>query len=98
MAAPVVTGSVTLIRQYFTDGFYPTGAKVAANSFKPSGPLIKAALLGGASSMLGNTAVRRRKGREARSRAPGPGRALLRAGGCRVDALASQRVPLSPPF
>jgi subtilisin family serine protease len=60
MAAPVVTGSVTLIRQYFTDGFYPTGAKVPANGFKPSGPLIKGTLLGGASNMLGNTAVRGR--------------------------------------
>jgi subtilisin family serine protease len=57
MAAPVVTGSVTLVRQYFVDGFYPSGAKEAADAYTPSGPLVKAALLGGASNMLGNTEV-----------------------------------------
>jgi hypothetical protein len=55
MAAPVVSGSVALIRQYYTDGFYPGGAKNDANQYKPSGPLIKATLLGGAANMLGNT-------------------------------------------
>ena len=55
MACPVVAGSAALVRQYFADGFYPTGQKNAAHAFKPSGPLIKAALLGGASNMLGNS-------------------------------------------
>lgn len=58
MAAPVVAGSAALVRQYFTDGFYPTGAKEPGNAFTPSGVLVKAALMGGAINMLGNTEVR----------------------------------------
>ena len=27
MATPVVAGAAALIRQYFTDGFYPSGAR-----------------------------------------------------------------------
>ena len=30
MACPAVSGAGLLVRQYFTDGFYPTGAKVPA--------------------------------------------------------------------
>jgi hypothetical protein len=58
MAAPVVAGNVALARQYFMAGFYPSGAKVAANAFTPSGVLLKAVLLGGASDMMGYTEVR----------------------------------------
>jgi len=55
MACPVVAGSATLVRQYFTDGFYPTGTRNPSDALKPSGPLVKAALLGGATNLLGNT-------------------------------------------
>lgn len=55
MATPTVAGNAVLVRQYFVNGFYPTGAAVAANGFTPSGPLIKAVLLGGASAMVGNS-------------------------------------------
>lgn len=55
MSTPVVAGSAALVRQYFTDGFYPSGARAPSNAIKPSGPLIKAALLGGASNMIGNS-------------------------------------------
>jgi hypothetical protein len=55
MATPIVAGNALLIRQYFTDGFYPVGRPVEANKFEPSGPLIKAVLLGGAVDMVGNT-------------------------------------------
>ncbi|KAK9815904.1 hypothetical protein WJX72_011677 [[Myrmecia] bisecta] len=55
MATPIVAGALTLIRQYFTDGFYPTGSAVPANAFLPSGPLLKAVLLGGAVGMTGVT-------------------------------------------
>jgi len=49
MATPVVSGSAALVRQYFEDGFYPTGEKVAANAMAdPSGALIKAVLMNGA--------------------------------------------------
>ena len=42
MACPTATGNVVLMRQYLTDGWYPTGAPVAANAFNPSAALLKA--------------------------------------------------------
>jgi hypothetical protein len=50
MATPVVSGMASIIRQYFTSGFYPSGAANAPDAFTPTGPLIK--------SMLLNSAVR----------------------------------------
>ena len=47
MATPITAGSTALLRQYFIDGFYPTGAKNPADSHTPSGPLMKAVLLNG---------------------------------------------------
>ena len=46
MATPIAAGAALLIRQYFTDGWYPTGSPVVNNSFSPSGALIKAAIVG----------------------------------------------------
>lgn len=46
MATPVVAGAAALLRQYFVQGFYPTGAAVSASGFTPSGPLLKAVVLG----------------------------------------------------
>lgn len=51
MASPATAGAAALIRQYFTDGFYPTGAKVPANSFVPSGALLRAMLVNSAVDM-----------------------------------------------
>lgn len=48
MASPITTGAATLLRQYFADGFYPTGQRNPADEFEPSGTLVKAALLNGA--------------------------------------------------
>lgn len=48
MATPITAGNAALVRQYFTEGFYPTGAKTAANAQKPTGALIKAAIVNGA--------------------------------------------------
>ncbi|MEO5617313.1 MAG: S8 family serine peptidase [Candidatus Eisenbacteria bacterium] len=42
MASPTAAGAATLIRQYLTDGWYPTGAPNPANGFSPSAALIKA--------------------------------------------------------
>lgn len=47
MASPLVTGAAALLRQYFSDGFYPTGKRSASDAFEPSGTLVKAALLNG---------------------------------------------------
>ncbi|MGH7244032.1 MAG: S8 family serine peptidase [Phycisphaerales bacterium] len=51
MASPAVAGSAALVRQYFTDGFYPTGTKVPMNSLVPSGALLRAMLVNSAVDM-----------------------------------------------
>lgn len=52
-ASAAVAGSALLARQYFTDGFYPSGAKNAANTFTPSNALIKAILLNSGRNLTG---------------------------------------------
>jgi len=56
MATPCVAGSAALVRQYFMDGFYPTGSSVPVNGFIPSAALIKAVLINGAVEMTGTGA------------------------------------------
>lgn len=53
MACPAIAGAAVLVRQYFVDGYYPTGAEVPANSRIPSGALIRAVLINGAVDMTG---------------------------------------------
>lgn len=53
MAAPAIAGAAALARQYYTDGFYPTGAATPEDAFIPSGPLVKATLLNSAVDMTG---------------------------------------------
>ena len=53
MACPGVAGSALILRQYFMDGFYPTGTKNLADGFIPSGYLIKAAILNSGRPVLG---------------------------------------------
>jgi hypothetical protein len=52
-AAPIAVGAAALTRQYFMDGFYPTGAKTPANALTPSAALLKAMLINSAVSMTG---------------------------------------------
>ncbi len=47
MATPGVAGNLALVRQYYTEGWYPTGAEISANGFNPSAALIKATVLNG---------------------------------------------------
>jgi hypothetical protein len=47
-ASPPVAAAAALVRQYFLDGWYPTGARVAANAIVPSAALVKATLIAGA--------------------------------------------------
>jgi hypothetical protein len=54
MATPMTAGHTAIIRQYFMDGYYPTGA-VGNAAYTPSGPLMKGVMLGGACDMQGNT-------------------------------------------
>ena len=42
MASPTAAGATALVRQYLTDGWYPTGAPVPAHGFNPSAALLKA--------------------------------------------------------
>ncbi|KAG2488755.1 hypothetical protein HYH03_012753 [Edaphochlamys debaryana] len=58
MATAQVSGHLTLMRQYFTDGFYPDGwpGSPGSTPFEPSGMLLKAAAIAGALSMEGGFA------------------------------------------
>ena len=47
-AAPTIAGAAALTRQYYTEGFYPSGERNAAGSFNPSAALIKATLIAAA--------------------------------------------------
>eukprot|EP00984_Skeletonema_dohrnii_P009897 scaffold3809_cov91-Skeletonema_dohrnii-CCMP3373.AAC.4 len=53
MATPVVSGTAAKIRQYFREGYYPSGTKNSNDALNPSGGLIKAVLLNGAQALLG---------------------------------------------
>eukprot|EP00594_Rhizosolenia_setigera_P008543 CAMPEP_0178964278 /NCGR_PEP_ID=MMETSP0789-20121207/15576_1 /TAXON_ID=3005 /ORGANISM="Rhizosolenia setigera, Strain CCMP 1694" /LENGTH=921 /DNA_ID=CAMNT_0020649011 /DNA_START=39 /DNA_END=2804 /DNA_ORIENTATION=+ len=53
MACPAAAGAGALVHQYFNDGFYPSGAKVAANSMKIGGSLLKAILVNGGQQIIG---------------------------------------------
>ena len=45
MSTPLVASSAAIVRQYFTEGYYPTGSKVSQNEFNPMGALIKATII-----------------------------------------------------
>jgi hypothetical protein len=47
MAAPTISGNMALMRQFFVDGFYPGGARKAADTYNPTGPALKAVALNG---------------------------------------------------
>lgn len=53
MACPAVAGTAMLVRQYFTDGYYPTGTPLPQDAFTPSGALVKATLLNASVDMTG---------------------------------------------
>lgn len=44
-ATPIVAGAAALVRQYYLEGWYPTGLKSESDSHDPSGALVKATLL-----------------------------------------------------
>lgn len=53
MAAPAIAGSAALTRQYYEDGYYPSGLAESDDGFVPSGTLLKATLLNSAVNMTG---------------------------------------------
>jgi len=48
MATPITAGAAALVRQYYIDGYYPTGHANSSNGFIPSSALIKATLIASA--------------------------------------------------
>ena len=53
MASPAVTGAAALVRQYFVEGWYPSGSPNAGDGFSPSAALLKAVLTNSAVDMTG---------------------------------------------
>ncbi|MFM9957377.1 MAG: S8 family serine peptidase [Phycisphaerales bacterium] len=53
MACPNIAGMALLFREYFVDGFYPSGAPNASDGFNPSSALIRAAMMNSAVDMTG---------------------------------------------
>jgi len=46
-ASPSIAGAVALARQYYTDGYYPSGFPTPADRFTPSAALLKATMIAG---------------------------------------------------
>jgi hypothetical protein len=53
MAVPSASAAAALARQYFLEGWYPSGEKRAADSVTPTGALLKAVLLNSTVDMTG---------------------------------------------
>lgn len=53
MATPIAAGSAAMVRQYFTEGFYPSGARNPADSITPSSALMKAIMIQSGQSVGG---------------------------------------------
>jgi hypothetical protein len=51
MATPGAAGFTALIREYFVDGFYPSGSEITADGFAPSAALLRAALVNSGEQM-----------------------------------------------
>eukprot|EP00817_Percolomonadidae_sp_ATCC50343_P002407 CAMPEP_0117428592 /NCGR_PEP_ID=MMETSP0758-20121206/8265_1 /TAXON_ID=63605 /ORGANISM="Percolomonas cosmopolitus, Strain AE-1 (ATCC 50343)" /LENGTH=791 /DNA_ID=CAMNT_0005215033 /DNA_START=40 /DNA_END=2412 /DNA_ORIENTATION=+ len=53
-ATPLMAGYAGMIRQYFKQGYYPSGESSDDDAFEPTGALIKATLLASAQNMNGS--------------------------------------------
>lgn len=53
MAAPIAASAAVLVRQFFEDGYYPSGKANSGTSFSPSAALIKATLIHSAQQLTG---------------------------------------------
>lgn len=52
-ATPHAAAAAALVRQYFTEGYYPTGTAQPHHAFEPSGALLKSVLIASATNMTG---------------------------------------------
>jgi subtilisin family serine protease len=57
MATPGAAGLTALIRQYYVDGYYPSGNAVVANAMTPSAALMRATLVNSGQNMSGATVM-----------------------------------------
>jgi subtilisin-like proprotein convertase family protein len=55
MASPSTTAAAALVRQYFVEGYYPSGTKTPSDAVTPSGALMRATLVNSAVDMTGVT-------------------------------------------
>ncbi len=53
MASPLAAGAAALVRQYFMNGYYPSGAAVPGDAFTPTGALVKAVMVNCTADMTG---------------------------------------------
>lgn len=51
MSTPVAAGTSALVRQYYEDGWYPSGTKTSGDSMDPSAALIKATMVAACKDM-----------------------------------------------
>ena len=54
MGTPTTAGAAALVRQYYIEGFYPSGTAGSADAFTPSAALVKATLINSGQNMSGN--------------------------------------------
>ena len=54
MATPILAGAAALAREYFTDGYYPSGTANPKDAMTPSAALLRAVLIAGAQDMSGD--------------------------------------------
>ncbi len=53
MACPSIVSVASLMREYFMEGWYPSGAPMAEDAFTPSGALMRATLINSTHDLLG---------------------------------------------
>lgn len=58
-STPVATAAAAIVRQYFMDGWYPSGRAVPANAMTPSAALIRAMLIASGAPVTGKGTVSR---------------------------------------
>lgn len=57
-STPSAAATAAIVRQYFTEGWYPTAARVVGNARLPSAALLRAMLIASGAKVTGNYAVR----------------------------------------
>lgn len=57
MASPGAAGLTALVRQYFVDGFYPSGSATPGDGFTPSAALLRAAVVNSGQQMTGEGSI-----------------------------------------